>query len=102
MTSISITINTADLLRSLAKNFPGPIGDIFAERANQVEQGYDQANDDATKPKEWVAYIDKQIGKAFNAQLSRDADDFRDRMVKIAALALAALESIDRQVAAKK
>lgn len=64
--------------------------DISAERNRQDEQWGGPANDDAHSVIDWQNCIHKQI-----RQLANEAER-RERLVKIAALAIAAVESHDR------
>lgn len=84
----------------------GIIQDIFLERARQDAQWGGPEHDDTHKPADWLTYIDQQISKAH--QLLRDAPDatldtdqhdaaLRERLVKVAALALAGLASFERK-----
>lgn len=67
---------------------------ISRERQAQDEEWGGKTHDDSHEPWEWCTYIDKQ------RKLARDAnepEEYRSRMVKIAALAVAAIESSMRQ-----
>lgn len=66
------------------------IGDIQDERARQDKQ-WGGANHDATHTfDEWIALIAKAAGKA---ACETDPHLFRRQMIKVAALAVAALEA---------
>lgn len=65
---------------------------IVIERIRQNQQWGGAAHDDQHVPDEFLNFILKQVHK-------RDGD-VRERLVKIAALSVAALESIERQRAA--
>lgn len=82
------------------------IENVFLERARQDAQWGGPEHDDTHKPADWLTYIDQQISKAH--QLLRDAPDatldtdqhdaaLRERLVKVAALALAGLASFERK-----
>lgn len=71
--------------------------DVFAERTSQDAQWGGPEHDDKHTQLEWIEFISKQIGKWHRD----DAVSFRDRMTKIAALAMAALES-DARIALRK
>lgn len=64
--------------------------DISNQRILQDYQWGGAAHDDQHLPMEWMAFIQKQV----TAARSTDA---RERFIKIAALAVAAVESIDRK-----
>lgn len=61
------------------------------ERDNQDKQWGGPEHDDKHNEFDWVFFIDKQLSCV------DDFDDVRGRFVKIAAIALAAVESIDRK-----
>lgn len=87
--------------------FPGSvIGEVMVERARQDAQWGGPKHDDEHKPADWLTYIDQQVSKAH--RLLRDAPDatldtdqhdaaLRERLVKVAALALAGLASYERK-----
>lgn len=61
--------------------------EIKAERVDQDKQWGGPEHDDLHGPDEFMGYITRQIEKD---------TDVRERLVKIAALAVAAVESFDR------
>lgn len=61
---------------------------INAERAYQDSKWKDV--DDKNTPNDWIAYITAYTGKAYSIPFNRD--QFRQALVKVAALAVAALE----------
>jgi hypothetical protein len=66
--------------------------EIAAERVRQNAQWGGPEHDDAHGPIDWLQCIDYQHSRA-------TVSDYRERMVKIAALAVAAIESHDRVMA---
>lgn len=72
--------------------------EITAERANQDAEWGGPRHDDQHSLDDWCRYIDKQTTEAENAG-ETDLAGARERFVKVAALAVAAIESIDRQLA---
>ena len=66
--------------------------EIKTERHAQDEQWGGAEHDDQHSPGEFMAFITLQIEKS-----NKDGSDVRDRFVKIAALSVAAVESLDRQ-----
>ena len=79
-----------------------PIEEIFkeimGERERQDHQWGGPPHDDRHSPCDWAAYIDKQLSAAENEWLEkRNLGLFSERMRKIAALAVAAIQSIDRK-----
>lgn len=71
------------------------VGDISMERVLQDHQWGGPETDDLRSEAEWAEYIHKQISKLF--QDEGGALAARDRFVKVAALAIAAIQSIDRK-----
>jgi hypothetical protein len=67
------------------------MGDISMERALQDHQWGGQPTDDTRAPADWAQYIHNQLSKMFQEEGGE-----RDRFVKVAALAVAAIQSIDR------
>lgn len=74
------------------------INDITLERIKQDEQWGGGNHDDGHGPHDWCRYIHKQNQAAYGAFVGIFGDrmSWRSRMVKIAALAIAAIESHDR------
>ena len=70
-----------------------PIADVLAERARQDAQWGGPSHDDQHDPVDWSHFIEEQ------AYWGREQDP-RRRFIKIAALAVAAIESIDRKASA--
>lgn len=64
---------------------------VDAERAQQDAQWGGGAHDDGHTPAEWATYIHYQMRR-----FTFDDSDARARLVKVAALAVAAIESLDR------
>jgi hypothetical protein len=72
------------------------IDEIDAERARQDVQWGGPAHDDQHHPDEWIDYINKQARAGWLAAVTPHPVEYRERLVKIAALAVAALESMTR------
>lgn len=72
--------------------------EITAERARQDAQ-WGQAHDDAARVSHFERLIPAYVGKAFETRMqtgNHDMTDWRRRMVQVAALAVAAIETEDR------
>jgi len=69
------------------------LGDIKAERVKQDEQWGGPNHDDDHAECDWRDYIEKQLE---GARFAGTRKERRKRYVKIAALAVAAIESMDR------
>jgi hypothetical protein len=67
---------------------------IRNERGRQDKEWGGSDHDDTHCVADWLEFIEKQIGQTYR---SRNPNDDRKRFVKIAALATAAVESLDRQ-----
>lgn len=68
------------------------LNDVRRERALQDKQWGGPEHDDEHLPDDWMEFIETQVAK-----YRADQSQFRERFVKIAALAVAAIESLDRQ-----
>lgn len=68
------------------------VSDVVTERGRQRLE-FPEAEDDGLDPAEWIARVAKHLGRA----VSRDPHTFRQQMVVVGALALAAVESYDRR-----
>lgn len=79
--------------------------EIEIERAYQEGRWGVEADDTKNQPNDWIAYISHYATAWFRGEFSPYAKttglDFRTAMVKVATIAVAAIESYDRQVAAK-
>lgn len=73
--------------------------EIAAERERQDFQWGGEGHDDTHDERDWLLYIRKQMARAWRAAPFTGVlmTDYRSRLVKIAALAVAALESFDRR-----
>lgn len=85
--------------------FNQAIDDIKNEREYQVNKWGTRADLEVNQPNDFVAYIAHHSTRWFKggfAPYSRDTlEDFRAQMVKVAALAVAAIESVDAIIAGK-
>lgn len=79
-----------------AGDVEGVLSEVAAERARQDEQWGGPEHDDEHVPFEWNGFIGLQLDAADRATVKRDRAQWRERMIKIAALAVAAIESHDR------
>lgn len=81
--------------------------EICAERAEQDAQWGGPTHDDSHRVRDWFTFIERQIDLARSAQVDQNGrreatggylhvPEVRSRLVKIAALAVAGVESIDR------
>ena len=70
------------------------VEDILQERLHQIEKWGGDSHDDMHGSHDWLAFITKHTGRAVIWPWSRDI--FRQQMIKIAALAIAAIEWCDR------
>lgn len=71
-------------------------GEIGTERHNQDLQWGGPEHDDEHDPFNWFGFIYHQVDKG-ERETPETAAKIRARLVKIAALAVAGIESIDRQ-----
>lgn len=102
--SIRMDITAEHLLAQLRGTPTGIFVEALAERDRQDEQWGGPAHDDAHTDHDWVRFIIYQVNHAQNISLDARYGDLpisdgtvRQRLVKIMALAIAAIESIDRR-----
>lgn len=99
--TLTIKVDAASLSSRLSGT-KGVVLDLFAERDRQDAQWGGPDHDDTHTGSDWLIYIEHQRATAYQETLSDDGDSivdpegYRQRMVKIAALAFAAIESLDR------
>lgn len=98
MTRLTTVAQVAAALAHI-DNLDNVIPDICEERALQDEQWGGPKTDDTRNSAQWVEYIDHQleyITASVQGQRQLNPGEFRERMVKVAALAIAAIQSYDR------
>lgn len=75
---------------------------IKSERAYQQQRWGNKADDTINEPNDFVAYIVHHSTRWFNGGFapydSVTVENFRKQMIKVAAIAVAAVESLDRQI----
>ena len=69
--------------------------EVAAERNQQDQKWGGAEHDDTHNNHDWLAYITKHLGRT--AMWPFDAVTFRKQMIRVAALAVAAVEWIDRK-----
>ena len=69
--------------------------EITAERKHQDKKWGGPTHDDHHTSHDWVAYITRHLGRTVTWPLDKEA--FRYQMVRVAALAVAAIEWVDRK-----
>jgi hypothetical protein len=75
------------------------LSDVLAERERQDAKWGGHEHDDAHNWHEWIDWIVEHAGKAWSPNDDAEAyENGRRRYVEVAALALAAIESMDRTV----
>lgn len=73
------------------------IEDIRKERGHQDEKHGGTDHDDSHYPGDWCLILAKYLGRASAVTMDAESDAaFRESMVKVAAVAVAAIESFDR------
>ncbi len=73
--------------------------EISQERDHQNLQ-WGITHDNYLRLRDWIAFIIRYLGRA--SEESVDRKDFRDYMIKVASVAVAAIESLDRATEAYK
>lgn len=74
----------------------GVLSRVVAERKRQDER-WGPAHDDEHTTADFVRFIEHYAGLARDAEIQADPDEARKRLVQVAALAVAAAESIERK-----
>jgi hypothetical protein len=99
--TLTLNVDASSLLDRLSGN-EAIIVDVFAERDRQDAQWGGEEHDDGHTAHDWLRYIGHQAQRAHDETLSDDRtqlvdpEHYRQRLVKIAALAFAAIASLDR------
>jgi uncharacterized protein YacL len=70
------------------------LSEVWEERKAQIEEWGGPDIDDSNTKLDWIAYITKHVGKALTNPFNLDI--FRYQMLRVAALAIAAVASVDR------
>lgn len=85
----------------MATDYDSIYKEIVAERTYQKEKWGDKVDDTLNTPWMWAAYISQYATKwmagTFLPLKADVTDAFRKSMIKVATLAIAAVESVDRQ-----
>lgn len=93
--TLTLVVDASSLLGRLSGN-EQIIVDVFAERDRQDAQWGGPVHDDTHSAWDWCEYIEYQLAHARHAPVPAEPGKFRERMIKIAALAFAAIASYDR------
>lgn len=73
--------------------------DIKYERTAQDAKWGGQAHDDEHSPEDWISFMETKLDQAYELIGTGEPDSdamYRRRMVQVAALAVAAIDAIDR------
>lgn len=73
------------------------LGEILCERIRQDRKWGGPSHDDLHSPEDWVRWIKNYASWADQMACAGSHDKYRRRMINIAALASAAVQSLDRQ-----
>jgi hypothetical protein len=74
------------------------LSDIHWERVKQISQWGGSEHDDTHFANDWARYIDHQLELGYGEDNNEDGShNWSERFIKIAALAIAALESLERK-----
>jgi hypothetical protein len=74
------------------------LAEVAKEREYQDRKWGGQPTDDKNKPADWSGYITMYLGTAMRGASAEDGTEYRKNMLKVAALAVAAVETYDRGV----
>lgn len=73
------------------------VAQVIVERVQQDVQWGGPEADDSRTPQQWLGYIERQLRKVAHPTEQPTPANFRERMVKVAALAIAALQADARK-----
>lgn len=73
-------------------NIEEVVNEVRLERQKQDAQWGGATHDDQHADRDWLGYIHYQVGAAY-----MQPERLRERLIKIAALSVAAIESLDRK-----
>lgn len=76
--------------------FPQPYTEIMCKRQEQDRRWGGPEHDDTHSYQEWAGFIDKQMTQLYSKEDPDEMWNFRERMLDVAALAVAAIEAYDR------
>ena len=77
------------------------LDEVSKERAIQDAQWGGAAHDDKHTEPEWIAILARHLGLAANDEAEEEPTRFRRQMVRLAAVAVAAVEAFDRAKGSK-
>jgi len=72
------------------------LDEIRCEREHQDKLSY-EFKDDTHSMNDWVAFVVKYLGPSLNGGKGAEDKMFRYQMIKVAAIAVAAVQAIDRK-----
>lgn len=74
---------------------------VLNERARQIlDKGFDAEDDDQHSTDEWLTLLSRYVLLAAGAAGAADGPRYRQRLIQIAAVSVAAMESYDRVLTA--
>lgn len=88
-----ILVEALEMLRGIETSESIALSNVLYERKCQDEKWGEQNH----VPLKWLAILLEEIGEASKDLLENELIKYRDEMVQVAAVALAAVESFDRQ-----
>ena len=95
MDIFAVVTSIAALVMTPEQSTAAVLKDVFDERQSQDKQWGGPDHDDCHLEVDWVSYIVRQLGMASEYDVAPEV--FQTRMVKVAALAVAAVESSRRR-----
>ena len=84
------------LVRANSSEQTVALAQVVEERVRQDRQWGGPDHDDDHKRKDWLGFIREHADRATKALQGKDLDEYRKQLVEIAALAVAGIESSDR------
>ena len=73
------------------------LDEVYDERQRQIGKGYTKEHDDRHSVMDFCGFIRRFTNKAHNSAVDTNSVFAREKLIEVAALAVAAVESIDRK-----
>jgi hypothetical protein len=86
-----------DAIRQRADSFYRVVNEVSSERKRQDDEWGGTEHDDQHDTRDWTGFLLDQCYRTDKAAMRGDLSEYRERLVKVAALAIAAVESFDRK-----
>lgn len=71
--------------------------EIVGERRRQDEKWGGEVHDDRHSPEDWMMIIDHYLNRVLSATRKNNSEEYRKSLIRVAAVAIAAIEAEDRK-----